>query len=115
MAILSKNNPSKKILLLAERSAESVELVNELEGENFTIIQGSTLVEIIGHLKKENPDLIILDSSKNEAGCLEFCYAMKSDLEMKRSAVIIISNRYDEKTEIDSFRCGADDFVVKPL
>lgn len=61
------------------------------------------------------PKLIILDLNLPKVGGLEILKRIKSDKRTKQIPIIIFtsSNEHDDRHE--SYRCGANSYIVKPL
>lgn len=103
---------SKKILIADDDPAilESVQVLLEDEGyEVQTTVDGRTVRDV----KKDFPDLIILDIWMSGEDGSEICRYLKSNRETKEIPILMISaNRDANQISLDA---GADGFIAKPF
>jgi two-component system alkaline phosphatase synthesis response regulator PhoP len=114
-----KFHPEKKylqsVVLFAAHKTGLSELADELRSEDFNVYPITKISEMLKLLDGMKPDAFVMDFSENAIACLEFCYAIKSNSELAAKPVLIISDKYEERNEIEAFSAGADDFIIKPL
>ena len=82
---------------------------------NFNVLYFSKISEAIFSIHESLPELLVIDIDEQEASAYEFILEIKSDVVTKSIKVIAISSSTDHKKEVESFRAGADDFVLKPI
>lgn len=73
---------------------------------------GERALEIV---KKENPNLILLDIMMPGMDGFEVCRRIKSSPETKFVSIIILSSLREMKDKIKGMNIGADDYIVKPF
>lgn len=66
-------------------------------------------------IKREKPDLVILDLMLPGQSGLDVCRKMKNDEELKDIPVIMISAKSEEIDVVLGLELGADDYVTKPF
>ncbi|MEC7839750.1 MAG: response regulator transcription factor [Chlamydiota bacterium] len=66
-------------------------------------------------IKREKPDLVILDLMLPGQSGLDVCRKMKNDDELKNIPVIMISAKSEEIDVVLGLELGADDYVTKPF
>lgn len=66
-------------------------------------------------VKREKPDLVILDLMLPGQSGLDVCRKMKNDEELKDIPVIMISAKSEEIDVVLGLELGADDYVTKPF
>jgi two-component system, OmpR family, alkaline phosphatase synthesis response regulator PhoP len=66
-------------------------------------------------VKREKPDLVILDLMLPGQSGLDVCRKMKNDDELKDIPVIMISAKSEEIDVVLGLELGADDYVTKPF
>jgi two-component system phosphate regulon response regulator PhoB len=66
-------------------------------------------------LKKEPPELVLLDLMLPDISGLEICRHLKSDPALRAIPVIMLTARSEEIDRVVGFELGADDYVVKPF
>jgi DNA-binding response OmpR family regulator len=103
---------TKKIMIADDDPGivDAIELMLTYEGyEVKTTSNGATFSEV----KKNNPDLVLLDIWMSGEDGREICRKIKATKQTKAIPVIIISASKDiERSAIDS---GADGFLEKPF
>ena len=66
-------------------------------------------------VKLFKPDLIIAGAGLSEKSGLELCEAIKTDSEFKHIPFILLTGMFEEISEKDRARVGADGIISKPL
>jgi len=66
-------------------------------------------------IKRDKPDLVILDIMLPGQSGLDVCRKMKNDLELKDIPAIMLSAKSEEIDVILGLELGADDYVTKPF
>lgn len=106
----------KPTILLIEDEEDIASLI-KLQGE----MSGYKVhVEVDGlngllAVKREKPDLVILDLMLPGQSGLDVCRKMKNDEELKDIPVIMISAKSEEIDVVLGLELGADDYVTKPF
>jgi DNA-binding response OmpR family regulator/HPt (histidine-containing phosphotransfer) domain-containing protein len=66
-------------------------------------------------LESINPDLLVLDVKMPQVDGLELCQVLRSDPQWHQLPVLFLSVCTDPQIQQQAFRCGADDYVCKPI
>ena len=66
-------------------------------------------------IKKNKPDVVILDLMLPDISGLEICRMLKNDDLLKNISIIMLTAKGDEVDRIVGFELGADDYVTKPF
>jgi len=90
-------------------------LVYNLRKEGFDVKPFLNSLEALNRIKKEKPDIILLDIMLPDMDGLEFCKSVKSDPEMEDIPIIMITAKSTEIDKIVGLELGADDYVTKPF
>ena len=105
----------KKILIADDRS-EVVELVKvTLEGEGYRTIDASDGREALEKIRKEKPDLILLDIIMPKMDGFEVLSEAKEDLQTKDIPIIMLTAKGQKLDEDKCRRLGAADYIIKPF
>lgn len=103
---------TKKILVADDDPAilDSLQLLLELAHYHvITTMDG----QVIPYMKKDKPDLLLLDIRMGQVDGRDICRKLKTDESTKCIPIIMISASRDiEKSSHDA---GADDFLAKPF
>ncbi len=85
-----------------------------LRKEGYEILLAADGKEALEKVRKENPDLIITDIMMPYLTGLEIVHQIRKDLGLQ-TPIIIVSSIGLEKTVLEAFQLGADDFITKPF
>jgi two-component system, OmpR family, KDP operon response regulator KdpE len=83
-----------------------------LSAHGYVITEAKTGEEALALLRKERPDLVLLDVNMPGMGGIEACR------EIRRSSdapIIMLTVRNAERDKVQALDAGADDYVVKPF
>ncbi len=105
-----------KTLLVVEDEADIQELiVYNLKKEGFKIHRSESAEKGYELVLSEKIDLIILDIMLEGMNGIEFCRQIKSDEDLKKIPVIMLTAKGEEEDIIKGLEAGADDYVTKPF
>ncbi|WP_447977774.1 response regulator transcription factor [Candidatus Nitrospira bockiana] len=107
--------PAKKILIV-EDERDILNLVKiYLEKEGYRTCTATTGLEGLRQAKAERPDLIVLDLMLAEMDGLEVCKRIRSDAQLSRTPIIMLTAKAEEADTVIGLELGADDYVTKPF
>lgn len=109
---MAQNN-SKKIAIIEDERILLKALKTELSSEGFEVISatdGETGIELI---KKEKPDLLLLDLVLPRIDGFEVLKRIKKDSKVKDVPVLILSNLGQDENIERGMKLGAVDYFVK--
>ncbi|MBK6398489.1 MAG: response regulator transcription factor [Bacteroidetes bacterium] len=86
----------------------------KLEKEGYEVILAKDGKEAIDKIDKLRPDIIITDIMMPYLTGLEIVHQVRKQLNIK-VPIIIVSSIGLEKTVLEAFQLGADDFITKPF
>ena len=106
----------KPVILIVDDSPFNLQILRELIEDSgyeaVTILNGRTALEFV---KKEKPDLILLDIVMPQMDGYEVCRLIKSSDETKDIPIIFLTAKTETEDIVKGFRGGAVDFVSKPF
>ncbi|MGH7197677.1 MAG: response regulator transcription factor [Candidatus Omnitrophota bacterium] len=103
-------------ILVADDDAQIRGLVARvLGGDGFHCLQATSGDEAIEAVKKERPDLLLLDISMPGCNGFEVCQALRKNPENSRMAIVMLTGRDKESDIVKALESGADDYVGKPF
>jgi CheY-like chemotaxis protein len=65
--------------------------------------------------RDSGPRLVLLDLKMPRVGGIEVTQAIRSDARTKLIPIVIMTSSQEEKDILDSYNCGANSYIVKPL
>jgi two-component system alkaline phosphatase synthesis response regulator PhoP len=107
---------AKAEILIVEDEPEIAELIEFhalRSGMNArTVASGKLALDLI---KREKPDLIVLDLMLPDMGGLEVCRQLKSRDDTKDIPIVMVTAKGEESDIVVGIELGADDYVTKPF
>lgn len=101
-------------ILVIEDDKSLVDILREaFEPKEYQIILALDAQEGIEKVKKENPDLVILDILLPGKSGFEVLKEMKQDEKTKNIPVLILSNLGQDREVKTGLSMGAEDYLVK--
>ena len=87
-------------------------LRSTLSARGYVISEAKTGEEALESLRKQGPDLILLDINMPGIGGIETCREIRRTFE---APIIMLTVRDAERDKVAALDAGADDYVVKPF
>jgi K+-sensing histidine kinase KdpD len=109
----SDNN--QKILIIEDNQENIDLLVYFLRPQGYNLITATNGAKGFESVKKENPDIILLDIMLPKMDGFEVCERLKKDPDTKYIPIIMITALKDLKDKLRALQVGADDFITKPF
>jgi DNA-binding response OmpR family regulator len=105
-----------RTILVVEDEKEIRELLaHYLRKEGFAPILAADGEAALSTVRKERPDLVLLDIMLPKADGLEVLRAIRSDAGLARTPVVMLTAKGDETDRVVGLELGADDYVQKPF
>jgi CheY-like chemotaxis protein len=116
-----------KGILLCEDSEHDIELtLAALDGHNLTnqVVVARDGVEALDYLYRRgrfagraegNPLVVLLDLKMPRVDGIEVLRQVKSDASLKTIPIVMLTSSREEKDLVESYRLGANAYVVKPV
>ncbi len=102
--------------MIVEDEEEILELVRfHLEREGYEVACADSGQRALRLIRRENPDLVVLDLMLPDLDGLTICRQLKSDPQTAGLAIIMLTARSDEADMVAGLELGADDYVTKPF
>ncbi len=102
----------KHILIVEDEPKLARVLQDYLEKEGYTVFCLSRGDDAMAQVRKEKPDLILLDIMLPGLDGLSVCRSIRKDMAVP---IIMITAKVDEVDRIVGLELGADDYVCKPF
>tara|TARA_B100000963_G_scaffold123028_1_gene107335 strand:- start:457 stop:1143 length:687 start_codon:yes stop_codon:yes gene_type:complete len=106
---------NNKIYIIEDEPDIRDTLVYNFEQEHFLVNSSGKGLEGFEEIKKNKPDVVILDLMLPDISGLEICRMLKNDDLLKNISIIMLTAKGDEVDRIVGFELGADDYVTKPF
>ena len=106
---------SATVLVVEDEKSISTLIQYNLEKEGFKVLISETGEEGFELIKKNLPDLVLLDWMLPDLSGIDICKQIKKDTKLKSIPVIMLTAKSEETDKIRGFETGADDYVTKPF
>jgi len=107
--------PTPKILIVDDE-ADILDLLEyNLEREGFEVVRATDGQLALDLAIIERPDLVVMDIMMPVMDGVAACHAMRSIPELERTAIVFLTARSEEYSEVAGFEAGADDYIHKPI
>ena len=109
-------NDQEPKILIVEDNRENIDLlVYFLRPQGYNLITATNGAKGLELVKKERPDIILLDIMLPKMDGFEVCERLKKDDSTKYIPIIMITALKDLKDKLRALQVGADDFITKPF
>jgi DNA-binding response OmpR family regulator len=104
---------NQKIILADDEERWRLIVHDFLDNEGYSVLEAADGSQAV-RLLRENPDvsLVILDVMMPVMDGIAACTEIRT---FSRVPVLMVTARGDEETEVSAMRCGADQFISKPI
>jgi CheY-like chemotaxis protein len=107
---------SNRTIMVIDDERELVAVVrNMLEEKGFNVTCAYIGLELFASLKKQMPDLILLDTMMPQMDGLKVLTHFKEDPSMPFIPVILLTEKADDEDVMVGYKMGADYYLTKPF
>ncbi|MFA6560352.1 MAG: response regulator [Verrucomicrobiia bacterium] len=104
-----------KKIAIVEDNPDNRLLVRAILGERYEVAEYENGMDACEGLRKQNPDLVLLDISLPDMDGMEVLRRIRADAALKQIPVIALT-AYDTVSDRDKFiAAGFDDYLTKPI
>ncbi|MCB1185925.1 response regulator transcription factor [bacterium] len=86
-----------------------------LRREGYRVLEARDGVEGIDMIRREKPDLALLDIMLPGMDGIQICQNLKTDVSLRHIPVLMVTARSEESDVVLGLGIGADDYIVKPF
>ena len=103
-------------ILLVDDEPDLVELVRvNLDQAGYRVESAEGGREALAAIRRNPPDLIILDLMLPDVSGTEICRQVRADQRLSEIPIIMLTARGEEDDRVVGLELGADDYVTKPF
>jgi DNA-binding response OmpR family regulator len=106
---------TKKILIADDDPHTVTVISSRLKANNFDVVVAYDAVQTMSQVRKEKPDLIILDMKMPAGGGNSVLDNLKMSIDVFNTPVIVITAYPSEATRQKALEMGVADFITKPF
>lgn len=112
--IVNKDLIGKSVLVVEDDPKIRTLVKIYLTNEGYEVLEADNGITAMEMIEKYDPCILILDLMLPGKSGEEVCTWLRNDLE-SMMPVIMLTAKASEKSRIEGFKLGADDYVVKPF
>ncbi len=106
----------KETILIVEDEKDIIKMLDyNLKKEGFKTLSARNGEDAIALVKREHPDIILLDLMLPGMDGLEVCKSLKGERKTAPIPIIMLTAKSQESDKIVGLELGADDYVTKPF
>lgn len=106
----------KNQILIIDDSRFSAKIIsNILEKANFDVIYAATGKEGLHTVRKEKPDLVLLDVVLPDMSGFDVCRILRQSENNNLMPIIMLTSQDSQEDKLIGLELGADDYIVKPF
>jgi len=110
---MSKHKP---LILAVDDKPQNLQFLGKLLSDNgYEVGMAQNGYQALNFVKKNDPDLILLDIMMPEMDGYEVCKSIKADFSISHIPVIFITAKTDTDDVVKGFDAGGVDYVTKPF
>lgn len=102
-------------VLIVEDNEELLTTLHDIFSPLYTTITAHNGKEGLDIARSESPDIIVSDVMMPVMDGMEMCKAIKSDISLSHTPILLLTAMSATEHEVEGLRCGADDYVSKPF
>ncbi len=107
---------TSKIMLVDDEPINTEVLQTYLESEGYhNFVTTSESIHAIELMRREKPDVILLDLMMPDVSGFDIMNAMKREQALQHIPVVILTSSDDAETKLQALQLGAMDFLAKPV
>lgn len=105
----------KRKVLAVDDNGISLAAIEQVLKDEFEVIPINSGLRALQYLKKEKPDLILLDVQMALKDGIETLREIRNREDCKDIPVIMLTSLRDKDTVMESSKLGVEDYVIKPF
>ena len=106
----------KEKILLVDDDRDILEFLSyNLKKEEYIISTAKNGIAAIEKVKKEKPDLIIMDLMMPGINGIEACKKIRKNPDNKDIIIAFLTARNEDISQIKALESGGDDYITKPI
>ncbi len=107
---------SKTVILVADDEDSMVSMLREaLHSVHYDVVVAHNGEEAIEKLRKNPPDLVLLDVQMPKMNGYDVCRQIKSDVFLRHIPVMLLTAQAATTSKVTGLEQGADDYLTKPF
>lgn len=107
---------SRKKIVIIEDEPDILEVLSyNLKREGYEVLAANDGVRGLALVRRERPDMVLLDLMLPGMDGVEICGAIKQDPQTRNVLIIMVTAKGEESDIVLGLGVGADDYIAKPF
>lgn len=102
-------------VLVVEDNNELLATLRDIFSPLYHVVVAHNGKEGLDMTRAESPDIVVSDVMMPVMDGMEMCKAIKNDISVSHTLVLLLTAMSASEHEVEGLRCGADDYVAKPF
>lgn len=102
-------------ILVVDDDADILDLLEATLEREFTVVKASKGSEALAKIKKESPNLLILDYMLPDLSGTDICKTLRKDPFSLNLPILMLTGKGEVEDKVRGLGAGADDYMVKPF
>ena len=115
MSGVTSGGPARQKILIVDDTLANIEILYKILQGDYDVFFAKNGRDGLRVVKREMPDLILLDIMMPEMDGYQVCSLLKADPQTAPIPVIFITAMGSEEDETKGLDCGAIDYITKPI
>jgi two-component system alkaline phosphatase synthesis response regulator PhoP len=107
--------PGVKVLVVDDERDITALVAYHLEREGFRVLEAHDGLQALELVKRERPNLVILDLMLPAMSGLDVCRRLRKEPETTWLPILMLTARADETDKVLGLELGGDDYLTKPF
>lgn len=104
-----------KVIVIDDEPFILMMIADKLKKANIDVTTLRESIYALEVIKKDKPELIILDWMMPELSGIELCQMIKADPELKDIPIFMLTAKGQDSDEQQGIQCGVSRFITKPF
>jgi len=104
-----------KVLVVDDEKDITALVAYHLEREGFRVLQAHDGLQALDLVKRERPNLLILDLMLPQMGGLDVCRRLRKEPDTARLPILMLTAKAEEADKVLGLELGGDDYLTKPF
>jgi diguanylate cyclase (GGDEF)-like protein len=113
--LLSLGPSRPRVMLLDDDPDFRAQLSLLLQRDGMSVLALSEPTDILEHLTRFRPDLLLLDVQMPKVSGFDICRMLRTANEWRDLPIFFLTGRIGVETRVAAFRAGCDDYLPKPI
>jgi two-component system, OmpR family, alkaline phosphatase synthesis response regulator PhoP len=106
----------KPKVLIADDEPDIIEFLSyNLDKEGFEVYSAENGTQALAIARSQRPQIILLDIMMPDMDGVEVCRMLREDRSFDSTAIVFLTARSEDYSQIAGFDAGADDYITKPV